>query len=73
MKIYFYKGYDEKLIHCEESKEKCRRIINQRKADRKAQCNIQWFLKRLRWRYFLLYITNRINAKLYKYNVLDKL
>lgn len=40
--------------------------------ERKAQRNISWYIKHLRWRYFLLLFTNKLNYYKYKIHFLNK-
>lgn len=65
--------YNEKLKHSEENSREYEaerlQIINGRLAERKAQRNIRWFLKRLRPRYMRLMFDMRKNKKLYNENV----
>lgn len=62
-------GYNEKLIDSEKNRNeyatKRQQNINERLTERKAQRNIQWFLKRLRPRYVRLMLDMRRNNKLY--------
>lgn len=65
--------YNETLAHCEENSNEFEamrlQIINGRLAERKAQRNIQWVLKRLRPRYVQLMFDMRKNNKLYNESV----
>jgi len=67
------KIYNEKLAHREENKEEYEKersqIINERLAERKAQRNLSWFIKRLQPRYVKLMFDMRRNNKLYNENV----
>lgn len=65
--------YNEKLRHCMDNSLEYEaerfQIINSRLAERKAQRNIQWFVKRFRPRYLRLMFDMRKNKKLYNENV----
>lgn len=65
--------YNQKLISSEDSSAEyiCRRntILNERVAQRKSMRNLSWFLKRLKPRYFKLFLEMRENAKQYYKNV----
>lgn len=65
--------YNRTLSHCQNNIEDYNKrrsaIIGSRLAERKAQRNIYWFLKRLQPRYFRLILDMKRNAKLYNENV----
>lgn len=65
--------YNEKLKHSEENSREYEaerlQIINGRLAERRAQRNMHWFLKRLRPRYLRLVLDMRNNNKLYNKSV----
>ena len=47
--------------------------INERIAKLKSGRNLKWYIRRLNYRYYKLFMSNRYNAKLYKACIVDQL